>query len=430
MVTPVDAEVSPRQRLGADSFDAPLWRALAVFRIAALAYALILIFHNAGVYQHPVAAWVVAGVMTAWTAASIKLYAQPSTQPSAHVRADSHRIGTSRLDTRRLDTRRVDGNRPSARGWPLLIADLGIMSGCLLASVPIIGIGSLGTTRTLPGIAVAGPVMAWAVSSGRRGGTIAAVLIGAADLSTRGAINQNTLNSDVLLLLAAIAIGHVSRLGMAAQERMAQAVKLEAATRTRERLARDIHDSVLQVLALVARRAQQLGGEAAELGQLAGEQEAALRTLIGTTEASRSSDGRVDGLADLRTSLDLFASATVTVSGPASAVNLPEYVHHEIVAAVASALDNVARHAGESARAWVLLEEDQGAVMVTVRDDGAGFAADRLDAAAAAGRLGVAQSINGRMRDAGGTANISSRPGQGTEVELHLPRQATKPPTS
>ena len=405
MVTPDDADASPRQRLGADSFDAPLWRALAVFRVAALAYALILIFHNAGTYQHPVAAWVVGGVMTAWTAASIRLYAQPS----ARVR--------------------VNSGRPSARGWPLLFADLIIMTGCLLVSVPIIGIGSLGTARTLPGIAVAGPVMAWAVSSGRRGGTIAAILVGAADLSTRGAVTQNTINSDVLLLLAAIAIGHVSRLGIAAQERMAQAVKLEAATRTRERLARDIHDSVLQVLALVARRAQQLGGEAAELGQLAGEQEAALRTLIGTTEASRSSGGLVDGLADLRASLDLFASATVTVSGPASAIKLPEHVHHEIVAAVASALDNVARHAGEGARAWVLLEEDQVAVTVTVRDDGAGFAAGRLDAAAASGRLGVAQSINGRMRDVGGSANVSSRPGQGTEVELHLPKQATRQAT-
>ena len=51
------------------------------------------------------------------------------------------------------------------------------------------------------------------------------------------------------------------------------AAQVEAATRERERLARGIHDSVLQVLALVRRRGEELGGEAAELGRLAGEQE-------------------------------------------------------------------------------------------------------------------------------------------------------------
>ncbi len=58
------------------------------------------------------------------------------------------------------------------------------------------------------------------------------------------------------------------------------ALEIEAATRERERLARDIHDGVLQVLAMVQRRASALGGEAAELGRMAGEQEVALRSLV------------------------------------------------------------------------------------------------------------------------------------------------------
>ena len=48
----------------------------------------------------------------------------------------------------------------------------------------------------------------------------------------------------------------------------------------RARLARVVHDGVLQVLALVQRRGAEIGGEATELARLAGEQEAALRTLI------------------------------------------------------------------------------------------------------------------------------------------------------
>jgi signal transduction histidine kinase len=50
------------------------------------------------------------------------------------------------------------------------------------------------------------------------------------------------------------------------------------------------------------------------------------------------------------------------------------------------------------------------------------MAPGRLAEAAADGRLGVAQSIQGRLRDLGGTAVITSAPGEGTEVELRVPR--------
>jgi signal transduction histidine kinase len=93
----------------------------------------------------------------------------------------------------------------------------------------------------------------------------------------------------------------------------------------------------------------------------------------------------------------------------------------ELAAATAAALDNVRAHAGPDAAAWVLLEAEPEAVTVTVRDDGAGIPAGRLAQAAAEGRLGVAQSIDGRMRDLGGTASVTSWPADGTEVELRLP---------
>jgi signal transduction histidine kinase len=367
----------------AEGFEAPLWRALAVFRVAALAYSLILVIANDSTYYRPEAAWLVIALLAVWTAIAVRLY-----------------------------------GRPESRRWPLYLVDLGVLAACLLVSRPIIENGSLGAGHSLPGVAVAGGVLAWAIGHGRAGGAIAALVMGAADLVTRGGITQNSVNNLILLLLAAVAVGHVSRLGVTAQQRLAQAAKLEAATRTRERLARDIHDSVLQVLALVARRARQLGGEAAELGQLAGEQEAALRALIGSSGAGARPDGR----ADLGTALDRFASPTVTVATPATPVEMPENVRDEILAAVGSALDNVVQHAGEDARAWLLLEDDPDTVTVTVRDDGAGIAAGRLDEAAADGRLGVTQSIHGRMRDLGGTALISSRPGEGTEIELRIPR--------
>jgi signal transduction histidine kinase len=175
---------------------------------------------------------------------------------------------------------------------------------------------------------------------------------------------------------------------------------------------------VLQVLALVSARGRELGGAAAELGRLAGEQETALRSLV-TLPPSPSPDGRLD----VRALLEPLTGDRVTVSCPAYDVLLPQAAAQALAAATGEALDNVRRHAGPDARAWVLLDDEGDAVTVGVRDDGAGFEAGRLARAAAAGRLGVAQSIVGRIRDLGGEASVTSVPGRGTEVELRVPRQ-------
>jgi signal transduction histidine kinase len=368
-------------------FEGPLWRALAVFRMASLVQVFLLLAYNRDLYRHPVAAAVAGFALAAWSIYTIYGYGQPT-----------------------------------RRGWPLLTADMTILGLCLLASVPIVGhVALVAGVQTLPASAIAGPVVAWAIYGGRRLGAIGALIIGMCDLFVRGSIDQNTLTGTVLLLLAGIAIGHISRLGHVAEGRLARAVQMEAATRERERLARGIHDSVLQVLALVAHRAAALGGEAAELGRLAGEQEAALRSLVGSAGSAPIADGTV---ADLRPSLDRFATRTVSIIVPATPVLMQTSTRDELTAAVASALDNVRRHGGPETQAWVLVEDEVGTVTVTVRDDGPGFAPGRLDEAEAAGRLGVAQSIRGRLRDLGGSAVISSRPGEGTEVELSVPRLA------
>ena len=77
---------------------------------------------------------------------------------------------------------------------------------------------------------------------------------------------------------------------------------------------------------------------------------------------------------------------------------LPAPSAHELSAAVGAAPENVRQHCPPKARAWILLEEEPEAVTVTVRDDGPGIAPGRLEQAAGQGRLGVAQSIRGRMR--------------------------------
>lgn len=94
----------------------------------------------------------------------------------------------------------------------------------------------------------------------------------------------------------------------------------------------------------------------------------------------------------------------------------------ELAAAVSAALNNVRVHAGENAQAWILVEDWPDEVIVTVRDDGPGIPEGRLAQAEGEGRMGVALSIRGRLRDLGGTAELISVPGQGTEVELKVPK--------
>jgi signal transduction histidine kinase len=78
----------------------------------------------------------------------------------------------------------------------------------------------------------------------------------------------------------------------------------------------------------------------------------------------------------------------------------------------------VARHVGPDARAWVLVELVGDTVVLTVRDEGPGIPAGRLEQAREEGRLGVSESIRGRMAALGGTAALVTAPGQGTEWEL------------
>jgi signal transduction histidine kinase len=360
--------------------DASFWRAITVFRIASLCYAAALLV-DAGGYRHPVAGWAVVGVMVLWTVATALAY---SRSPS----------------------------------WPLLAADLLVTLGCLSTSPYVQGPagGAIPVTATW----VAGPVLAWAVHGGRRAGVAAAVVMAAADIGLRGlstsTLTAAPLNGAVLLLLAGLVVGHVSRLARQAEERLQRAARQEAASRERERLARGIHDSVLQVLALVQRRGLEIGGETAELGRLAGKQERALRELV---RGGHVTDGT--GLADLGAMLHRHGATGVTVSTAASPLLLPADLAREIDAAVRAALDNVGRHAGDGAKAWVFAETDEDSVTVTVRDDGAGVPDGRLERAAAEGRLGVAKSIVGRIADLGGTVSITSTAGQGTEVELTVP---------
>ncbi|MGX5182029.1 MacS family sensor histidine kinase [Streptomyces avermitilis] len=400
--------MAKRVRVMRMSVEQPLWRALTGYRVLTMLYAVGLFATAYGTFDRPWVAVAYYAVLCVWTLATLPKVANAASCTKRFLAVD------------------------------LTIALVGILLTPLADAHERIVAGG----PTLPSIWTAGSVLAFAVKGGWRWAAFASTAVAVANVFERQAPARDTVHNVILVWVASIAIGYVVEVARASERTLARALEIEAATRERERLARDIHDSVLQVLAMVQRRGAVLGGEAAELGRMAGEQEVALRTLVagGLLPASRVSEDESQGAVvraveepdeegplDLRALLVPYATAKVTFSEPGAPVRLAHAAAKELAAAVGAALDNVRKHAGDSARAWILVEDEPDAVIVTVRDDGPGIPEGRLAQAEGEGRLGVAQSIRGRLRDIGGTAELISVPGQGTEVELKVPKDPGHP---
>jgi signal transduction histidine kinase len=266
-----------------------------------------------------------------------------------------------------------------------------------------------------------GPVVAAAVHAGRVAGALFGVGVSVVDLGLRGSFTTELARDAILLIGTGFVLGLAATAARRAGEQLRRAVRAEAATAERERLARSIHDSVVQVLARV--RAQggqlasdQLDGEAGELIRLAGEQEVALRSLFAVTPPGAT------GEQDLAGALQGLAGPRVEVSVPAGVVALPAGDVEELVAVTREALANTARHGGPEAKSWVLVEDLGEEVVLTIRDNGPGVDDGQLVHAEIDGRMGVSRSIRGRVADLGGTLVLETSPGRGTEWEVRLAR--------
>ena len=383
---------SPREVAPAEQVRTTLFRALAVLRGVLVLYVVVLNVARVDDFARPGLAVAVIVVIVGWSAFVTWAYDAP--------------------ERRRL--------------W-LYAADL-TLTVLLVLSTPLVQSQEMldRHAATMPSFWVMASVLAWSAGRHWAEALAAAVVVSLADVSTRVQVTGGTIGNIFLLLLAAGIVGYAARILEEAAEARAAAERAAAAYEERTRLSRAVHDGVLQVLALVQRHGQDGGGELASLGRLAGEQETALRTLIQTQ--ARVAGSASTGERDLTTSLDALASPTVTVSTPGSPVPFPVHVVEELVAVVGACLDNVHRHVGTDAPAWVFLEDLGDAVLVSVRDEGPGIPAGRLDQAAAEGRLGVRESICGRMRDLGGRAELVTAPGAGTEWELILARPTEELP--
>jgi len=406
----VEVTPSPQERpyggSEAERARATLSLGILVLRWATVAWTAVLAAATLSELRHPAVAWVVVAAEAAWTAW-------------------------------------LTAARP-AWSSPVLAADLAL-AVVLLALAGYANEPGRLAAGDRPVFSTAYPVVAaltWGACRGVRGGLAAGATLGLALLAARvlnGAGPEELRTAQALglasgavnFLLAGFGVGLLARLldRSAAQLRVALDESVRARERAarlaeRESLARQIHDSVLQSLAMVHKRGRELaaaeqvpGSELVGLAELAAGQERALRMLV-----LRPPGQPPQGRAALRDALEELAAATPGLRVTVSAVGplwLPGGHVAELRAAVRQALDNVAGHAGTGA-ASVFAEQDGAEVVVSVRDDGAGFAYDEA-ALAAAGKMGLLWSVKGRVEQLGGTMRVDSTPGRGTEVELRVP---------
>jgi signal transduction histidine kinase/phage shock protein PspC (stress-responsive transcriptional regulator) len=197
--------------------------------------------------------------------------------------------------------------------------------------------------------------------------------------------------------------------------RLAADLTEERAERVRNQeradVAAHLHDSVLQTLALI----QKNPGDAANVARLARAQERDLRSWLfaGESTDERSVASALRGVAAEIEDTHGISVDVVTVGD----CDIDESLR-PIVAATREALANAAKHAG-TPRVDVYAEVGGSAVDVFVRDRGRGFDPE----ATPEDRYGVRRSIVDRMRRHGGSAEVRSTLGEGTEVRLHLPRR-------
>jgi phage shock protein PspC (stress-responsive transcriptional regulator) len=182
----------------------------------------------------------------------------------------------------------------------------------------------------------------------------------------------------------------------------------------RAEVAAHLHDSVLQTLALVQRRAD----DPKEVVRLARMQERELRTWL---LRGGESDGGADGDGSVGAALDALAADVETEHGvPVEVVRVrdcPAAGLQPLLMAAREAIVNAVRHSG-APDVSVYLEVEPQTVSIFVRDRGKGFDPD----AVAPDRRGISGSIVDRLARAGGSAKVRSTPGEGTEVEMALPR--------
>jgi signal transduction histidine kinase len=319
------------------------------------------------------------------------------------------------------------GTPPERRQWGMVLgvgAVLVVVGTVLLT--PVLGGGAIGTVLVPLFTIAVGAIVAWSnlddaqrsrwIGSGEGrygwmrvalgvGLSVAGILV----LVTRGeslSAVWDALLAAIAVLVGALIIAAPWALRLWSDLRREQV----AAARATERadIAAHLHDSVLQTLALIQRQSH----DAAAVTRLARAQERELRSWLYATGPQGSQSTLAAAVTEVAHDVEDLQGVAVdlVVTG-----DRPYEEHGAALAqAVREALLNAVRHGDPPVTAYV--EIGPTGVEAFVRDRGEGFDLDTVPA----DRLGVRQSILGRMERHGGSARVRRRE-DGTEVELRLP---------
>lgn len=313
---------------------------------------------------------------------------------------------------------------PRRRTLWVFVADLCVTVALVVATVVVVGAPADvdGPAMALPAYWIAGAPLAIALWRGWLGGLISSGVVALVAIWSLPVTTPWGWGNLAVLVIACVSVGYITgQLRQTTGERE-QMYAVAAALGERQRLARVVHDGVLQVLAMVERDGQSLGPRGTWLAHQAHEQELALRSLLQDTAIDFDRTDSIDEThADLAALLDRHSNTRVTVSTPAGRLMVEAHRAREVDAAVSEALTNVARHAGPDARAWVLLEREGNDLLISIRDNGVGATPQVFEEAVRRGRMGTSQSIYGRLRDLGGHVQLHTAPGRGLEWEFRVP---------
>lgn len=297
----------------------------------------------------------------------------------------------------------IGNDIPARMFWPMVVGAVGVAVLWVRVDDPggaaappgttwwrrlTTGAGLIGLLRLIGGMLLVALGIGWLV----------ATQVGITDLPAILA-SSSVLLAGLLVVLAPWL--HRQRIRM----RSATDEKLRAEARAD--MAAHLHDSVLQTLALIQRRAD----DPVAVATLARRQERELRTwLYGEPPKPASFKGALQVICD-EVEMKFSVDVELVCVG-----DLPVDPRIEaMVQAAGEAVTNAAKHSG-APRIDVFAEVDEGVVEVFVRDRGTGFD----ESAVPEGRMGVRESIRARMQRHGGSATIRSAPGEGTEVKVEM----------
>jgi signal transduction histidine kinase len=329
--------------------------------------------------------------------------------------------------------------RPAARPLARVLEALAMVAA-------VLGLSAIVLSSPRPVSYLVFPALIWAaVRFGQRGATLAVLCTAAMAVwrtaqnvgpFVRHSITETTLSTQLYIGVAALT---TLCLGAIVSERQRSAAdlvesrrrELERASDERQRIARDLHDSVSQSLfsmtlhARAAERAlRQTGRDAAEavkrelvrVAELSSSALAEMRALIFELRpGGLAEEGLVSALTKHAAAVSAREGLSIDVSGPAERLPISPDHEEQLYRLGQEALANLVKHA-EAERGTVTVTNDGSAVGLEVRDEGRGFDSQ----AAYTGHLGL-ETMRSRAGEMGAELQIASAPGQGTLVCVRLP---------